>query len=158
MTGKENKNDLEKLSNDIFTFFGLGCRNVSKIFVPKNYNFDKFFKSVYKWRNIINNHKYASNYNYNRAINLIDIQPILENGFLILKESKNSHSPISVLLYEYYNDTNELKDKIELIKDDLQCIVSKNYYKNEVAFGETQNPTLYDYADNIDTIEFLLTK
>ncbi|MED5354848.1 MAG: acyl-CoA reductase [Bacteroidota bacterium] len=158
LTGKENRNDLEKLSNDIFTFFGLGCRNVSKIFVPKNYNFDKFFKSVYKWRNIINNHKYASNYNYNRAINLIDIQPILENGFLILKESKNNYSPISVLLYEYYNDTNELKGKIELIKDDLQCIVSKNYYKNEVAFGETQNPTLYDYADNIDTIEFLLTK
>ena len=158
LTGKENRNDLEKLSNDIFTFFGLGCRNVSKIFVPKNYNFDKFFKSVYKWRNIITNHKYASNYNYNRAINLIDIQPILENGFLILKESKNNYSPISVLLYEYYNDTNELKGKIELIKDDLQCIVSKNYYKNEVAFGETQNPTLYDYADNIDTIEFLLTK
>ena len=158
LTGKENRNDLEKLSNDIFTFFGLGCRNVSKIFVPKNYNFDKFFKSVYKWRNIINNYKYASNYNYNRAINLIDIQPILENGFLILKESKNNYSPISVLLYEYYNDTNELKGKIELIKDDLQCIVSKNYYKNGVAFGEAQNPTLYDYADNIDTIEFLLTK
>jgi hypothetical protein len=158
LTGEENKTDLEKLSNDIFTFFGLGCRNVSKIFIPKDYNFDEFFKSVYKWRDIINNHKYAGNYTYNRAINLIDIQPILENGFLILKESKNNYSPISVLLYEHYNDDDELKEKIELIKDDLQCIVSKNYCKNEVAFGETQNPRLHDYADNIDTIEFLLTK
>ncbi len=158
LTGEENKTDLEKLSNDVFTFFGLGCRNVSKIFIPKDYNFDEFFKSVYKWRDIINNHKYAGNYTYNRAINLIDIQPILENGFLILKESKNNYSPISVLLYEHYNDDDELKEKIELIKDDLQCIVSKNYCKNEVAFGETQNPRLHDYADNIDTIEFLLTK
>ncbi len=139
----------------IFFFFGLGCRNVSKIFVPNNYNFDEFFKSIYKWRKILQNHRYASNYNYNRAINLIDIQPILENGFLILKESKNNYSPISVLLYEHYNDDDELKEKIELIKDDLQCIVSKNYCKNEVAFGETQNPRLHDYADNIDTIEFL---
>ncbi len=158
LSGKEKEIELEKLGNDVFSFFGLGCRNVSKIFVPNNYNFDVFFKSIYKWRKILQNHKYASNYNYNRAINLIDIQPIIENGFLILKESKNNHSPISVLLYEYYSDSNDLKNKIELIKNELQCIVSKDYCKNEISFGETQNPKLYNYADNLDTIEFLLTK
>lgn len=158
LSGKESKIELEKLSNDIFTFFGLGCRNVSKIYFPINYNFDVFFKSMYKWENIIYNHKYASNYNYNRTINLIDKNAFLENGFLILKESKENHSPISVLLYEYYKNIKDLRKKIELIEKDLQCIVSSNFYKNEVEFGETQNPKLSDYADNIDTIDFLLIK
>ena len=158
LSGKESKIKLEKLSNDIFTFFGLGCRNVSKIYIPVNYNFDQFFKSMYKWKNIIYNHKYASNYNYNKTINLIDKNSIIENGFLILKESEDNHSPISVLLYEYYKNIEDLRKKIEFIEKDLQCIVSNNYCKNEVEFGETQNPKLSDYADNIDTIKFLLTK
>jgi len=158
LSGKESNIELEKLSNDIFTFFGLGCRNVSKIYIPVNYNFDLFFKSMYSWKNIIYNHKYASNYNYNKTINLIDKNSILENGFLILKESRENHSPISVLLYEYYENIQDLRKKIELIEKDLQCIVANNYCKSEVGFGETQNPKLSDYADNIDTIEFLLTK
>ena len=158
LSGKESKVELEKLSTDIFSFFGLGCRNVSKIYIPVNYNFDVFFKSMYSWKNIIYNHKYASNYNYNKTINLIDKNSILENGFLILKESGENHSPISVLLYEYYKNTRDLRKKIELIEKDLQCIVANNYCKSEVNFGETQNPKLSDYADNIDTIEFLLTK
>jgi len=158
LSGNESKIKLEKLSNDIFTFFGLGCRNVSKIYIPVNYNFDQFFKSMYKWKNIIYNHKYASNYNYNKTINLIDKNSIIENGFLILKESEDNHSPISVLLYEYYKNIEDLRKKIEFIEKDLQCIVSNNYCKNEVEFGETQNPKLSDYADNIDTIKFLLTK
>ena len=158
LSGEENQIDLENLGNDIFTFFGLGCRNVSKLFVPKNYSFDLFFKSIYKWKNIINNHKYASNYNYNKAINLIDRQPILENGFIILKESEKNLSPISVLLYEYYDNIDDLKNKIEKLQDNLQCIVSEDLYKNDIGFGQTQNPELYDYADNIDTMNFLLTK
>ena len=158
LSGKESKANLEKLGDDIFTFFGLGCRNVSKLFVPKNYSFDLFFKSIYKWKNIINNHKYISNYNYNKAINLIDRQTILENGFIILKESESNHSPISVLLYEYYDNIDDLKRKIEALQDNLQCIVSENLYKNEIGFGQTQSPELYDYADNVDTINFLLTK
>ena len=158
LSGKESKVELEKLSNDIFIFFGLGCRNISKIYIPINYNFDVFFKSMYSWKNIIYNHKYASNYNYNKTINLIDKNSILENGFLILKESRENHSPISVLLYEYYKNIRDLRKKIELIEKDLQCIVSNNFCKNEVEFGKTQNPKLSDYADNIDTIEFLLTK
>tara|TARA_B100000959_G_scaffold162649_1_gene170382 strand:+ start:1986 stop:2819 length:834 start_codon:yes stop_codon:yes gene_type:complete len=158
LSGKESKVELEKLSNDVFVFFGLGCRNISKIYIPINYNFDVFFKSMYSWKNIIYNHKYASNYNYNKTINLIDKNSILDNGFLILKESRKNHSPISVLLYEYYKNIQDLRKKIELIEKDLQCIVSNNFCKNEVEFGETQNPKLSDYADNIDTIEFLLTK
>jgi len=158
LSGKESNIELEKLSNDIFAFFGLGCRNVSKIYIPVNYNFDLFFKSMYSWKNIIYNHKYASNYNYNKTINLIDKNSILENGFLILKESRENHSPISVLLCEYYENIQDLRKKIELIEKDLQCIVSNNFCKNEVEFGKTQNPKLSDYADNIDTIDFLLTK
>ena len=86
------------------------------------------------------------------------IDTILENGFIILKESESNHSPISVLLYEYYDNIDDLKRKIEALQDNLQCIVSENLYKNEISFGQTQSPELYDYADNVDTINFLLTK
>lgn len=156
LTGNETSEELEALSDDIFRYYGLGCRNVSKIFIPKNYNFDAFFNAVYKWHPIINESKYANNYDYNKAVYLMSEFEMLENGFLMIKEDESYASPIATLFYEYYSDANDLKDKLIADKDKIQCIVSNKFTDNYIAFGETQNPQLSDYADNLDTIEFLL--
>ena len=151
LNGSENSKELNGLSNDIFQYYGLGCRNISKIFVKKDYNFDMLFKSFYEFRNIIDNKKYANNYDYNKAIYLMGKNDILDNGFLILKKDKSIKSPVSVLHYEYYDNENDINDFIIKYDKQIQCIVSKKH----VPFGRSQKPSLLDYADNIDTMKFL---
>ncbi len=157
LNGSETKEELKALSNDIFRYYGLGCRNVSKLFVPKAYNFDAFFESIYDWNPIINEAKYANNYDYNKAVYLMSEFNLLDNGFLMIKEDKNYASPIATVFYEYYENTEVLKRKLEKEKNNIQCIVSKNFIDNEIDFGQTQNPQLWDYADHVDTVDFLLT-
>jgi hypothetical protein len=156
LTGNETHEDLKNLSEDIFRYYGLGCRNVSKFFVPKNYNFDAFFEAMYHWHPIVNKAKYANNYDYNKAVYLMSEFDMLENGFFMIKEDKSFSSPIATLFYEYYEDINQLKEKLEIEKQQIQCIVSKGFTENEIAFGATQKPKLWDYADSIDSVEFLL--
>lgn len=156
LTGNETENDLMALSEDIFRYYGLGCRNVSKLFVPKNYDFESFFNAMYPWNPIINQNKYANNYDYNKAVYLMSEFNILENGFLMIKEDLGYASPISTVFYEYYDTLEQLKSKLENDKNQIQCIVSKHVLESEVQFGKTQKPELWDYADNVDTIEFLL--
>lgn len=155
ITGNETEQDLEKLSDDVFTYFGLGCRSVSKLYVPKNYDFNHFFNGMYNKKDIINNAKYANNYDYNKAVYLMSEFDLLENGFLMIKEDESYSSPIATIFYEYYNNPIDLKIKLHEDKDKIQCIVSKDFLANEVAFGETQNPKLWDYADDVNTLEFL---
>ncbi|WP_300439820.1 acyl-CoA reductase [Christiangramia sp.] len=155
ITGIETKEELEKLSGDIFRYYGLGCRNVSKLYVPKDYDFDGFFKAIYSWNPIINQDKYANNYDYNKAVYLMSEFKLLDNGFLMLKEDSSFGSPIATLFYEKYNDENELKTLLKQNEDRIQCIVKNDAGKEEVSFGQTQKPQLWDYADNIDTINFL---
>lgn len=157
LNGEESDDDLKSLSQDIFTYFGLGCRNVSKLYVPKNYNFDLFFNSIFCYKELINNHKYANNYDYNKAIYLMSEYKFLDNGFFIVKEGNEMHSPISTINFEYYDNISILKEKINLEDDNIQCIVSNIEFKGKVNFGETQNPSLNQYADNIDVMRFLLT-
>jgi len=157
LNGEESDDDLKSLSQDIFTYFGLGCRNVSKLYVPKNYNFDLFFNSIFCYKELINNHKYANNYDYNKAIYLMSEYKFLDNGFFIVKEGNEMHSPISTINFEYYDNVSILKEKIYLEDDNIQCIVSNIEFKGKVNFGETQNPSLNQYADNIDVMRFLLT-
>jgi hypothetical protein len=157
LNGEESDDDLKSLSQDIFTYFGLGCRNVSKLYVPKNYNFDLFFNSIFGYKELINNHKYANNYDYNKAIYLMSEYKFLDNGFFIVKEGNEMHSPISTINFEYYDNVSILKEKINLEDDNIQCIVSNIEFKGKVNFGETQNPSLNQYADNIDVMRFLLT-
>ena len=156
LTAKESEAELKALGEDIFRYYGLGCRSVSKIFVPRDYDFDIFFKAVYHWHHIINSAKYANNYDYNKAVFLMSEFNFIENGFLMLKEDTNYSSPIATLFYEFYDDLQSLKLKIKDEASQIQCIVSKNFCKNEVIFGATQLPKLNDYADNIDTVDFLL--
>ena len=155
ITGKETEDDFIKLSDDVFQYFGLGCRNVSKLYVPKNYNFDTFFTGMYAKKDIINNAKYANNYDYNKAVYLMSLFDLLENGFLMIKEDQSYSSPIATIFYEYYENETDLKIKLHQDKEKIQCIVSKDFIENEVAFGQTQHPKLTDYADGVNTLDFL---
>ena len=151
--GNESNNQLEKLSDDIFSYFGLGCRNVSKVYLPKNYDLDLLFKSFMKWKKVINNNTYANNYDYYRSIYLLNKEVFFDNGFILLKESKNIGSPVGTLFYEYYNKYEDVRKNLSQISDKIQCIVSA---ENLIEFGKTQFPELTDYADGVDTFDFLL--
>ncbi|MDO3694874.1 acyl-CoA reductase [Wenyingzhuangia sp. chi5] len=157
LDGNETHEQLENLSDDIFRYYGLGCRNVSKIFVPRNYDFDKLFKAVYKHKDILNYTKYANNYDYNKAVYLMSLFDIKENGFLMLKEDKSYASPIASLFYEFYDDFDALKIKLKDESDKIQCITSELNIEDSVKFGQTQVPKLWNYADNVDTVNFLIT-
>jgi hypothetical protein len=156
LTGDETPEELELLSEDIFRYFGLGCRNVSKIFIPENYNFDPLFNALFKWSNIINHHKYANNYDYNKAVYLMSEFAILDNGFFMFKEDLNYASPISVAFYEYYNNLEELELKLTSESEQIQCVVAASKTGIGIPFGSTQQPKLWDYADNVDSVDFLL--
>lgn len=154
LTGDETEEELEALGEDIFRYYGLGCRNVSKIFVPKGYNFDRLFRALYTYKDIIHQHKYANNYDYNKAVYLMSEFKILDNGFLILKEDQSLSSPISALFYSFYDDEASLELDLRRMEKQIQCVVSKK--EGDINFGQTQKPSLSDYADGIDTMEFLL--
>ena len=156
LTGNETSEDLANLGEDIFRYFGLGCRNVSKLFVPKGYNFDAFFQAIYEQKDVIYYEKYANNYDYNKAVFLMSNFKLLDNEFLTIKEDSSYASPISSVFYEYYEDVNEIKNRLEIEAEQVQCIVSNGITENSIAFGQTQKPNLWDYADNVDTLEFLL--
>ncbi len=157
LNGNETAKDLDGLADDILLYFGLGCRNVAKIFVPKNFNFDLIFKQLYKYAFVLDNPKYENNYVYNRAIYLINREKFLENGFFIIKEDVNFASPVSVLFYEYYDDLDVIKKYLTANAEKIQCIVSKHSFEDfqTADFGKAQQPELTDYPDNINTLDFL---
>ena len=153
LDGSESVNQLESLAVDVFSYFGLGCRSVSKIYIPTDYDLNKLFKSFFKYNSIINHLKYANNYDYNKTIYLMNKEKLLDNGFVIFKEDKSIQSPVATIFYEYYNSREDLNNYINLNRNLFQCIVS-NF---DIPFGQSQFPKLTDYADQKDTIEFLLS-
>ncbi|MEO8515683.1 MAG: acyl-CoA reductase, partial [Flavobacterium sp.] len=155
LNGKESTEDLVNLGEDIFRYFGLGCRNVSKLFVPKGYDFTHFFESIFVHQDIITYEKYANNYDYNKAVFLMSLYKLLDNGFLTIKEDSSYASPISSVFYEFYDDIEIVKNRLKNDSEQIQCIASNDLVENSIAFGETQKPNLWDYADNVDTIQFL---
>ena len=156
LTGNETKEELEKLGEDIFRYFGLGCRNVSKLFVPKEYDFDSLFEAVYSYHEIINYTKYQNNYDYNKAVYLMSLFKLQENGFLMLKEDPSYSSPIATLFYEYYDSEKEIFEKLNTDVDSIQCVVSNLTIEDRIEFGKTQTPNLWDYADGVDTLKFII--
>ena len=156
LNGQESKEQMIALGEDIFRYFGLGCRNVSKIFIPKGYNFDLFFNGMFPYQDVIKYEKYANNYDYNKAVFLMSNFELLDNEFLVIKEDPSYASPISSVFYEYYDHLEDLKTRLTAESDHIQCVVSNNLIENSVPFGETQKPKLWDYADNVVTIAFLL--
>ncbi len=157
LNGQETKEQLIALGEDIFRYFGLGCRNVSKLFVPKGYSFDAFFEAIFEYQDVIHYEKYANNYDYNKAVFLMSNYKLLDNGFLTLKEDSSHASPISSVFYEYYDSLTEIEKRLESEAETIQCIVSNNLVQNSIPFGKTQRPQLWDYADHVDTISFSLT-
>jgi len=156
LDGAETAAELEQLGEDIFRYFGLGCRNVSKLFVPEHYPFTEFFQAVYPYKTVLQNNKYANNYEYNRTIYLMSKTPLLDNNFLLLKEDIGMASPVGVLYYEYYRSSAHLKERLRQDKSSIQCLVS-GHMKEAVPFGKAQYPELWDYADKVDTMKFLLS-
>ena len=156
LTGEETPEEMTLLSEDVFRYFGLGCRNVSKIFVPKNYNFDAFFNGMYAQKDVIYYEKYANNYDYNKAVFLMSNFQLLDNEFLTIKEDISHASPISSVFYEFYEDINEVKLRLQQDAEMIQCVVSNGSIENSIYFGNTQKPNLWDYADNVDTMQFLI--
>ena len=157
LNGQETKEQLIALGEDIFRYFGLGCRNVSKLFVPKGYSFDAFFEAIFEYQDVIHYEKYANNYDYNKAVFLMSNYKLLDNGFLTLKEDSSHASPISSVFYEYYDSLTEIEKRLESEAETIQCIVSNNLVQNSIPFGQTQRPQLWDYADHVDTISFSFT-
>ena len=156
LTGHETPEALLELGRDLFQYYGLGCRSVSKLFVPKDYNFDFLFKAIYPYRTLIEEQKYANNYDYNKAVYLMSQFKLLENGFLLLKEDRHYASPIATLFYEYYTDVALLQERLRADANQIQCVVGEELFANAIPFGYTQMPQLWDYADGVDTMQFLL--
>ena len=157
LDGTETAEELHNLGKDIFTYYGLGCRNVSKLYIPKAQDLTKIIDELESFSYIIEQHKYANNHTYNKAIYLLNQEEFLDNDFAIFKESEELNSPLSVILIERYNNVGEVLVRLESVKEKVQCIVSKMpEIKNKVPFGEAQKPHLHDFADGVDTIQFLL--
>lgn len=158
LTGNETQEELEAIADDIFMYFGLGCRNVTKVFIPKNYNFTPVFQSFEKHKDVIHHNKYANNYEYYKSIFLVNKEHHLDNGFVLLKEMQGFSSPVSTVYYEYYQDINEVNKLLQNHEVNIQCIVSsEGKIKNAVPPGKSQQPEIWDYADGVDTVEFLLS-
>jgi len=150
LSGEESKEELEKLSDDVYTYFGLGCRNVTKIYVPAAYDFVPLLDAFRKYNYLSDHHKYKNNYDYNLALLLLNKQYYMTNGSILLVEDPAIFSPISQLNYEFYSNNDELAAKLPAAQD-LQCIAGKSYFP----LGQGQNPGIRDYADGVDTLGFL---
>jgi hypothetical protein len=156
LMGEESESHLIELGKDVFTYFGLGCRNVAKLFVPEDYNFPGLLNCWEIYQPIIHHHKYVNNYDYQKSIMLVNGIHYYDTGFIMLTHSESLVSPISVLFYETYRNLSDLNEKLNGQKEKIQCIVSANgWFEGSVPFGKAQLPEVWDYADRVDTMKFL---
>jgi hypothetical protein len=151
LTGNETSEELYALGDDCFTYFGMGCRNVSKIFVPEDFDLNRLFEGFYHCGEIVNHHKYANNYDYNRTVYMMNKIPFLDNNSCILKEDEGLHAPLSVVFYTRYKNRVEVDEFLKQHADAIQAIVGRDY----IPFGAAQKPKIDDFADGVDTMKFL---
>lgn len=151
ITGNETEAELNALGADIFDFYGLGCRNVSKLYIHQDFNTDRFFEAIFDRSDVVNHHKYANNYDYIKSVWLLNSEQLLDNGFLLLKEEETLAAPTGSLYTERYTDKAELEAILKEKQNEIQCIVGHGY----VPFGNSQRPELWDYADGVNTLEWL---
>jgi hypothetical protein len=169
LDGEESEEELKMLGEDMFTHFGLGCRSTTKVFLPTDFDLDRCFSAWVSWSFLANNNKYANNYDYHKAIWLLNREELIENGFLLVKEDENWVSPVGTLFVERYDDVGELIKKLSDYKDGLQLVTSRSGamdFTKELSvlapsisqqdLGMAQCPSLCDYADGVDSVEFLL--
>jgi hypothetical protein len=150
LDGTENSGELDALSDDIQLYFGLGCRNITKVYVPENYDFLPLLNALRKYEHYIDFHKYKHNYDYHLAILIMSNRYYMNNDSIILTENIAAYSPVSQVNYEKYADIHQVLDQLKG-NEEIQCVVGHN----QIPFGASQSPGLFDYADGIDTIQFL---
>jgi hypothetical protein len=156
LTGKESNEDLLKLGEDIFSYFGLGCRNVTKIFIPEDYKLDNLLFALESFSNLSDHNKYMNNIDYMRSVYLMNQLPFLDNGVVLMKEEEALSSPVGVVYYEKYSQIESVFEKLSLQGDMIQCVVSTtDGIDGSVLPGNSQSPALWDYADGMDTMKFL---
>ena len=162
LDGSETHSELQALGSDVFRYYGLGCRSVTKLMLPRGFNLDRLFGAWVDWGFVAQNNKYANNYDYHKAVWLLNQEQLLENGFLLMKEDEGWMSPVGTLFYEWYDDLESVSSKLNESAGQLQC-VSTRLPASELAenvpcvsLGQTQNPSPWDYADGVDTLNFLL--
>lgn len=149
--GSEKEEELHALGKDVFTYFGLGCRNVSKLLLPEDFDMNRFFKAVLPFAEIVHHNKYANNYDYHKAIYLMNQETVIENGFLLTKETTELFAPIAVLYLQRFESKDKVKQYLQENEDKIQAVIGHDY----LPFGSAQCPTLTDYADGVDTMQFL---
>ncbi len=152
LDGTETAEELGLLMDDVFTYFGLGCRNVTQVCLPKGYDITLLMEAANKYADIIHHHKYKNNFDYYLAIYLLNKVHYYSNDALLMVENTIPFSAVSVLHYRFYDDKNTLISELQN-SEDIQCIVGHG----QTPFGTAQCPTLTDYADGVDTMQFLTT-
>jgi hypothetical protein len=162
LDGTESDEEIRALGSDVFQYFGMGCRSVTKLYLPVGFDLNRLFKVWIEWSHLANHNKYANNYDYHKAVWLLNQVPLIENGFVLLKEDNTFLSPVGSLFYEPYTDRQSLMAHLKAHMHDLQCIAVRNPSDFQgssvpvVPLGRTQMPMPWDYADGVDTISFLL--
>ncbi|MGA0558651.1 acyl-CoA reductase [Larkinella sp. VNQ87] len=159
LSNRETSADLQALGRDMLDYFGLGCRNVSTLFVPEHYDFVPLLRELEPLAPFFTGqHKYNNNYDYNKSIYLINGVPHFDNGFLMVTENEGLVSPISTVYYQTYAELEALEQKLSGLAERIQCVTSKDgFFPGSVPLGQTQRPGLNDYADGVDTMTFLTT-
>jgi hypothetical protein len=156
LSGTESSEWLQQLGEDIFSYYGMGCRSVSKLFVPDSYDFKPFFEAIFPFSSITANRRYLNNYEYFRAYYLMNLEPLLDNHFLLLKRDDGFASPPAVLFYEEYESIQQVKNKLKTFEEQLQCVVADPAVIDKaLPPASSQKPGLSDYADGVDTMSFL---
>lgn len=156
LSGHETDEELQKLADDIFIYYGLGCRNVTRLLIPENFKLDRLFENFLNYQNIINHNKYANNYDYNRAVYLLNQDQFWDNNFVMLKQDDKLFSPLSVLHFSRYKTLEDISDFIKENENEIQTIVTNMDLEFEsIKLGIAQQPALDTYADNVDTMAFL---
>ena len=161
LNGTESEEELYRLGQDVFQYYGLGCRNVSKLYVPENYSPEPLLDAWQPYQGVLNHHKYQNNYDYIKSIYLVNGEPMYDTGFVLLRESPDLVSPIATVFYEQYQDEASLTQTLAAQRgaaqqSKIQCIVSQNgWLPDSIPFGQAQQPELWDYADEVDTLAFV---
>ncbi|GAA5088887.1 acyl-CoA reductase [Chryseobacterium ginsengisoli] len=156
LKGDESEEELQLLAEDIFRYFGLGCRNVTRLLIPQDFVIDRLFENFLNFQDVINHNKYVNNYEYNRAVYLLNQEKFWDNNFVMMKEDDKLFSPLSVINFSRYSSLDEVKIFIAENEENIQCVVAKKELGlDSIELGEAQNPGLDTYADNVDTMKFL---
>lgn len=156
LSGQESDGEIQELARDIFTYFGKGCRNVTHLFLPLGFELSRLFENFLNYSEIINHHAYANNYDYNKAIFLLNQDNFWDNNFIMLRENDSLFSPLGVLNFTFYDSLDEVKNFLAKNHEDIQATVSNiPNFPSALPFGHAQHPALDTYADGVNTLEFL---